>query len=343
MTSSTDTDEHPEVTEISALTEGLLPPDRTAHVRDHLAACVLCADVRASLDEIRSLLGTLPGPVQMPADIAGRIDAALAAEALLDATAPDDRVDVSRETSALDAELEAPPSVSRETSKSAPVRKPLAEAEPTPAGTAERPAERPAGRPRAGTGPGRWKSRSDGRPDTRPGTRPGTRRNQPRRWPRTVLGAACAAAVIGLGSFLVQSGSTTHDSAGSDTQTTGKQSTSDAEALSAATLKARVHALLADQKRTTSSSDVNSQDTPDMPLRAEDPLVPSCVQAGTGRSDVPLAAQQDTYAGKDVYLVVLPHHADSELVDAFVIDSTCVKHSPSTAGDRLVSRTYPRH
>ncbi|MEU1666473.1 hypothetical protein ABZ547_23285 [Streptomyces sparsogenes] len=339
MTSSTDTDEHPEVTEISALTEGLLPPDRTAHVRDHLAACVLCADVRASLDEIRSLLGTLPGPVQMPADIAGRIDAALAAEALLDATAPDDRVDVSRETSPLDAGLEASPSVSRETSKSAPARKALAEAEPILVGTAgpstEPPVERPAGRPRAGTGPGRRKSRPD--------TRPGTRRNQPRRWPRTVLGAACAAAVIGLGSFLVQSGSTTHDSAGADTQTTGKQSTSDAEALSAATLKARVHALLADQKKTTSSSDVSSQDTPDMPLRAEDPLVPSCVQAGTGRSDVPLAAQQDTYASKDVYLVVLPHRADSELVDAFVIDSACVKHSPSTAGDRLVSRTYPRH
>ncbi|NUP39526.1 MAG: hypothetical protein HOY76_21565, partial [Streptomyces sp.] len=77
MTSSTDTDEHPEVTEISALAEGLLPPDRTADVRGHLAACELCADVQASLDEIRSLLGTLPGPVQMPADIAGRIDAAL--------------------------------------------------------------------------------------------------------------------------------------------------------------------------------------------------------------------------------------------------------------------------
>ncbi|MER6145851.1 hypothetical protein ABT174_38565 [Streptomyces sparsogenes] len=168
------------------------------------------------------------------------------------------------------------------------------------------------------------------------------RRNQPRRWPRTVLGAACAAAVIGLGSFLVQSGSTTHDSADADTRTTAKQSTSDAEALSAATLKARVHALLADQKKTTSSGDVSSQDTPDMPLRAEDPLVPSCVQAGTGRSDVPLAAQQDTYAGKDVYLVVLPHRADSELVDAFVIDSACVKRSPSTPGDRLVSRTYPR-
>jgi hypothetical protein len=38
------------------------------------------------LEEIRGALGTLPGPVRMPADVAGRIDAALAAEALLSST-----------------------------------------------------------------------------------------------------------------------------------------------------------------------------------------------------------------------------------------------------------------
>ncbi|MGY0060027.1 hypothetical protein ACWY4P_26370 [Streptomyces sp. LZ34] len=325
MTSSTDTDEHPEVTEISALAEGLLPPDRTAHVRGHLAACELCAEVQVSLDEIRSLLGTLPGPVQMPADIAGRIDAALAAEALLDATAPDDCVEVSRETSPLDASAEAPSSVSRETSEPTRPRKTIGEAAPISSGAAER----PAGRPRAATGPGRGKSRPD------------TRRQQPRRWPRAVLGTACAAAVIGLGSFLIQSGST-HSNDATSTQTSKRQTSSGSEALSAATLQARVHALLTDRKPSTASGDVRAQDTPDMPLRAEDPPVPNCVQAGTGRSEVPLAAQEDTYAGKDVYLVVLPHRADSKLVDAFVIDSACVAQSPSTAGTRLVARTYPR-
>ncbi|MFE2324050.1 hypothetical protein ACFXD5_09055 [Streptomyces sp. NPDC059385] len=83
---TTGTIRHPDVSEISDLTEGLLSPARTAEIRSHLGDCSLCADVRASLDEIRSLLGTLPGPARMPADIAGRIDAALAAEALLDAT-----------------------------------------------------------------------------------------------------------------------------------------------------------------------------------------------------------------------------------------------------------------
>ncbi|MFF3563854.1 anti-sigma factor family protein [Streptomyces sp. NPDC002574] len=108
MTSPTGTNEHPEVAEISDFTEGILPPQRSASIRGHLDDCPLCADVRASLEEIRELLGTLPGPPRMPADIAGRIDAALAAEVLLDSTAPV----VSRETSPVTV---ATP-VSRETS-----------------------------------------------------------------------------------------------------------------------------------------------------------------------------------------------------------------------------------
>ncbi|MFK4099561.1 anti-sigma factor family protein [Streptomyces sp. NPDC019531] len=107
MTSSTDTAGHPDVAEISDLTEGLLPASRTADVRRHLDECDLCADVHASLEEIRGLLGTLPGPPRMPDDVAGRIDAALAAEALLQATAPEavngpapaENAHVSRETS----------------------------------------------------------------------------------------------------------------------------------------------------------------------------------------------------------------------------------------------------
>ncbi|WP_433919121.1 hypothetical protein OIE50_25760 [Streptomyces canus] len=107
MTSTTDTAGHPDVAEISDLTEGLLPASRTADVRRHLGECELCADVHSSLEEIRGLLGTLPGPPQMPSDVAGRIDAALAAEALLQATAPEvvnapapvETAHVSRETS----------------------------------------------------------------------------------------------------------------------------------------------------------------------------------------------------------------------------------------------------
>jgi anti-sigma factor RsiW len=100
MTSTADMAQHPDVSEISDLTEGLLSPDRSAEVRTHLDGCGPCADTEASLEEIRELLGATPGEARMPTDIAGRIDAALAAEALLSATAPEAApVDFSRETS----------------------------------------------------------------------------------------------------------------------------------------------------------------------------------------------------------------------------------------------------
>ncbi|MEU9440050.1 hypothetical protein AB0D42_03780 [Streptomyces sp. NPDC048304] len=120
MTSTTDAAGHPDVAEISDLAEGLLPPDRGVDIQRHLETCELCADVQASLEEIRGLLGSAPGAEPMPADVAARIDAALAAEALPSG---------SRET--------ADDHVSRETST---------------------PADRPAGRPHATTGPGRKKS-----------------------------------------------------------------------------------------------------------------------------------------------------------------------------------------
>ncbi|MFF8474760.1 anti-sigma factor family protein [Streptomyces sp. NPDC015414] len=118
MTSTTDTAGHPDVAEISDLTEDLLPPDRATDVRRHLEACELCADVLASLEEIRGLLGTFEDAPRMPADIAGRLDAALAAEAVPTPT-------VSTESGSR---------VSRETSI---------------------PSDRPAGRSPAATGPGR--------------------------------------------------------------------------------------------------------------------------------------------------------------------------------------------
>ncbi|MGW3829450.1 hypothetical protein ACWEAF_46785, partial [Streptomyces sp. NPDC005071] len=121
MTSTTDTAGHPDVAEISDLTEDLLPPDRATDVRRHLEACELCADVLASLEEIRGLLGTFEDAPRMPADIAGRLDAALAAEAVPTPT-------VSTESGGR---------VSRETSI---------------------PSDRPVGRSPAATGPGRKES-----------------------------------------------------------------------------------------------------------------------------------------------------------------------------------------
>ncbi|NEA62675.1 hypothetical protein [Streptomyces sp. SID12488] len=139
MTSTTDTAGHPDVTEISDLAEDLLTPSRNADVRRHLDECVLCADVYASLEEIRGLLGSMPSPVHMPDDVVGRIDAALAAEAPLNAP-----VSVGA-AGAVSGETEGA-HVSRETS--------------TPA---ERPTGRPTGHAHAARGPGRKNSARRGR------------------------------------------------------------------------------------------------------------------------------------------------------------------------------------
>ncbi|MGW8062130.1 anti-sigma factor family protein [Streptomyces ziwulingensis] len=160
---------HPDVTEISDLAEGLLPPSRTTEVRGHLETCEPCADVYASLEEIQGLLGTLPGPTRMPADVAGRIDAALAAEALLSASAPEppEQMATAMSPDGGDDVSDGPRHVSRETPASG---------------------SRPAGHARASSvGPGRKDRRRGGR----------------RRI--AVLSAVAAAAVLGLGSVIVSS------------------------------------------------------------------------------------------------------------------------------------------
>lgn len=312
MTSTTGTGEHPtgdhpEVTEISELTDGLLSPTRTAELRHHLDTCALCDDVYASLEEIRALLGTLPGPARMPADVAGRIDAALAAEALLDATTPAGGVTVSRET------VTAPITVSRETKDESPSRGP---------------STRPSGRPRGSSGPGRQS--------------PGSRSSRARRWPRILLGTAAAAAVLSFGGLLLQNAADngTQASAPHRDASTGK-STAAAGELTAASLGPHVHQLLASEG-THKTPDVGARSTPDSPLRGTADTIPSCVRQGIGRPEAPLASSHTRYQGKDAYLVVLPDPSDPQRVSAYVIASSCVSATPPTPGKVLLTHSYQR-
>lgn len=295
MTSRTGTTQHPDVSEISDLAEGLLTPSRTADVRRHLEECALCRDVQASLDEIRGLLGTLPGPPRMPADVAGRIDAALAAEALLDSTAPEESAPVSRETAP------APH---------------LTEPAPAP--------NRPAGRPRATTGPGR-----DGR----------TRRRRR----GAVIGALFSTAALGMGVFLLQSvQSPDGKDASADRSVTAKRT---GPTFSASALEGRVQALIAQQPL---SQGETTENAPSMgieshtPMRKTDVPVPQCVQEGTGRNTVPLAAEEGTYNGTRAFLLVLPHPTDATRVQAYVVDAACEGAAPPAKGEILLTQAYPR-
>ncbi|MFJ9815949.1 anti-sigma factor family protein [Streptomyces sp. NPDC101151] len=312
MTSSTDTAGHPDVAEISDLTEGLLPPDRSADVRRHLEECELCADAHASLEEIRGLLGAVPAPPRMPADIVGRIDAALAAEALPAAASPE-ALDVPVLVSGSDdADGEDTGGrVSRETSV---------------------PSDRPAGRPHASTGPGR-KGRERGR-----------RRRS------VVLGAVLTAAFLGAGSLVLQSlGSDGSDraapgtSSASATAFSGDSVQSQVKGL-LATKKDTHRGSDSGRPRSGVDSEQNSPASTQSAntLIQTQPSVPDCVRQAINGGDDVLGAKTGTYAGKSAYLVVLPDADDTTRVTAYVVDAACVHQQPASAGKVLLKQSFSR-
>lgn len=320
MTSTTDTAGHPDVAEISDLTEGLLPSSRSAEVRQHLDGCDLCADVYESLEEIRGLLGTLPGPARMPDDVAGRIDAALAAEALLSATVPthgseaaDDRATVSRETSAAGVPLGSadPGSSSSPSSSSSSM-------------------ERPSGHPRGTTGPGRPHRARRGRGRV------------------AVLGTAFTAAALGLGALLLQ---TMGDETPDKPSKTAAQQPGSKVMFSEGKLGTQVGDLLAKGKNSRSGTDkpwgIKSHDTGAASngvdtLKTPAVRVPRCIQQGINSSAAVLAAETGSYKGKSAYLLVLPDESDSTRVKAYIVDAGCTKQATAAPGKVLLTRSYPR-
>ncbi|MFH8637823.1 anti-sigma factor family protein [Streptomyces goshikiensis] len=324
MTHTTGTIRHPDVSEISELTEGLLSPARTAEVRRHLGDCDLCADVQASLEEIRALLGTLPGPARMPSDVAGRIDAALAAEALLDSTAhrTDDPPSAQDHTGVPPV---APPAEADTETPAAPAA-PAVPALPA-AGSGGR---RPAGHPSGATGPGRRRAR---------------------RRIAVVAGLAGAGA-FALAVFLLggPTGTPSHDTA-----TRGRAESSaaqpSADTYTAQGLRSSVQQLLAASDGAKAETGGGNKTfglentTPAPGVAPQDravPSVPPCVQEATGRPDAPLATERGSYQGTPVYLVVLPHPGDAARVDAYLVDAGCVNTPTTAPGKPLLTSTYPR-
>ncbi|MBT2466365.1 hypothetical protein J7E97_00415 [Streptomyces sp. ISL-66] len=313
MSPTTGTIRHPDVSEISELTEGLLSPARTAEVRGHLGACALCADVRDSLDEIRALLGTLPGPARMPADISGRIDAALAAEALLDATTPADAAGPARRSGP--SEGEAGTGVSRETPSAPPT---------------ETSAPRPSGHPAGPTGPGRRRARR-----------------------RIALaGGLLAACAVGVLLVNVLSGPQHGQDMSARGDVASARARSGEHAYTAQGLPGNVRELLASagqqkkdpgEQNNTFGLESGSPAAPDLaPGERDAPGVPACVQEAAGRTESPLAFERGTYEGSDVFLLVLPHPGDPASVDAYLIGSACVALPGTPAGKPLLTSTYPR-
>jgi hypothetical protein len=253
----------------------------------------------------------------MPAEVAGRIDAALAAEALLGATAPESLtpptlVSASRDTSSEDGEY-TETHVSRETS-------------PT--------ADRPSGHAHAATGPGRTKERKP--------------RNRGGRRGRIVLGAVFTAAVLGAGSLFLQS---LGDNKSSDAAQ--GNATSSADTFSKGNLENEVSDLLSTKTSTSqgakSQKPWNAESHPDAESTVKTPktliqpsdAIPDCIRQGIdrGNTDV-LGFQKGTYDGTAAYLVVLPDASDNSRVMAYVVDAACVSGQTSTPGKVLLTKSF---
>ncbi|GAB3120145.1 hypothetical protein GCM10027160_35630 [Streptomyces calidiresistens] len=72
--------------------------------------------------------------------------------------------------------------------------------------------------------------------------------------------------------------------------------------------------------------------------------VPGCIRSAIGRRDMPLVAEENyDYGGTRAYLVVLPHGGNARLVDAFVVDASCVTGSTAAdPGDVLFETSFIR-
>ncbi|UWE13536.1 anti-sigma factor family protein [Actinacidiphila bryophytorum] len=291
MTSTTGHGPHPDVMEIADLAEGILPSERAAEVRAHVESCAECSEVLASLQEIRGLLGELPEPEPMPADVAARIDAALAAEAAGDTASPD----VPRETSLPAPRGGAAADVSRGTS--APVGPPSA----------------PAGRPSAPTGPGGGRGR---------------RRALLFVAASAATALALTGAVYELASHSGSSRSNADSSAERKVSAQGGDSSPSvgdevAQLLGAANGKTGSGGVTSPMLSPHGDTRVTGPGGTVI-------TVPGCVLQATQRTQQPLAAEREPYQGLDSYLVVLPDPADPTRVDAFVVSAECTVDTPGS-------------
>jgi hypothetical protein len=289
MTAPAERDAHPDVDELSDLTEDLLAPDRAAEVRAHVSSCAQCGEVLASLQGVQALLGEVPHVEPMPADIAARIDAALAAEERGAAVLPDE-----------------PSGVPRETSPHA-VERPHAD---VPRGTSA-----PAGRPAGPTGPGR--SRRRGR-----GLRFAVAASSAAVLALGWMTYQLAQQHSGSGTMSADSSAKRSDAqAPAESGMVGDQVArllDGAGSADSGSGKSGANSPMLDPRGGTTVT------APDGTVTA----VPACVLQATMRVQKPLAAERESYQGVDSYLVVLPDPADSTYVDAFVVTAACTAADP---------------
>ncbi|MER7755975.1 hypothetical protein [Kitasatospora sp. NPDC097643] len=303
---------HPSVDELADLAEGLVESaDAAAALHRHLDGCAECRATVDALGEVRALLGAVETP-PMPADVAARLDAALAAAAA--------------STEADHAETDHVEAPERPQEAPAPARRTSGPTAPPRAATA--PAAPPA-RPAGATGPGRSRPR--------------------RRRLALLLGAATALAAIALGGSLVlrdtgpSTSGTTAVSAGAPVAGSPKTARTE-HATGAGTvyrddqLAAQVQQLLA---RATATAPGLLPTGPVKPSgaapddgRSELPTLASPTGCPAPAAGTPLAVDHGSYAGSPVEVLVYPTPGRPGFVDVYLRSPDC---------GQVLERTVPAH
>lgn len=174
------------------------------------------------------------------------------------------------------------------------------------------------------------------------------------RWPRLALAAAAGLVVLGIGA-LVQPLSGPAEDSSADTQLEASESAASGEGAGSGERAAppddpladQVHELLARSGASVESFHADpkgEESTAEESAPSEHPVepLPNCVRSAIDRADNPLAAAREDYQGEAAYLVLFPHRADPELVDAYVIAADCASDADAGAGDVLAQQSYPR-
>jgi Putative zinc-finger len=322
-----DSSGHPDIETISEYVEDLLSAEATAELNEHLAVCADCRESLDALDEIRSLLGRTETP-QLPDDIAIRIDAALAAEALLGAApATDDPGAVSERLQESRTTVDHPSG-----------RPPLPTASKGPAG--------PSGR----------------RPEP-----PGRRRKRILRRVAMGASALAAVGLFVTATLTLRSSGTASSSsaaAGNSSAQSAAGAGSPVTAFSDSGFTSQIQALLpgsagrsssAGTSRTSKNPETSNNpqiagngerpgSSPASPGPAAVPAaVPGCaLQAVSRGSEQPLTTSRGSYHGTSVYALIYPDRSDpAHAVDAYLVDTSCT--APAGASSPvLLSRTVPR-
>lgn len=312
--------DHPEPVDIAALDEDLLTGEEATRVRRHVEGCAACADVQADLAALRQALAAYPGAEDgrdepIPDDVAARIDAALAAEdapVALSSSAP---VPVA--------------SVSRETGGRRWPRMALAAASALVAiglgGIAVQALGSGAGEPRdtAGEAAARGDS-GEGEPEARPGD------------------GADEALEADVRELLAESDVDADTLAAPSEEENGAPHPPEESVPEGDSGGEEDGGTTGGAAEDGAAVGPEHQGGPDPSTDATgDPQVPACVTSAIGRSESPLAADEDRYQGVNAFLVVLPHSADPERVDAYVVDAECTTASHPVDGEVLVRQSYP--